>query len=682
MQVQVSRLSMLFKALRELGPRHMGFFAWYQINLRSGYLFWQTRTSGKAPPADHLNLQIRSLVLPSPRDLKKTLDAESLDNLIQEADEVMSGQVRLFGGPPVTLQLSIPGPLAHWTAYEKGLQIPGVEDIKWVWEPGRFGWAYVLARAYLLTGDERYPRTFWQNTETFLEANPPNLGPHWASAQEVALRLIAWVFTARVFQDSDSSTPERINRLAASIAAHAERIPVSLAYARAQNNNHLLTEAAGLYTAGLVLPDHPQSPKWRTLGWRWFNHAIQTQIAKDGTYIQQSTNYHRLMLQIALWVSKLTREFTPQIDQAHNKHNSLPQKSLYRLAQATTWLLALLDPPSGQVPNLGPNDGAYIFPLSSCRYSDFRPALQAACQAFLASKNLEPGPWDEMALWFGYQPAEVPSVRRSQSNAHEIPMLRISEGESWAYLRAAHFESRPGHADQLHLDIWWRGINIAQDAGTYLYNAPAPWNNSLSGSDVHNTLTLNGHDQMTLAGRFLFLDWAQARITARHQSEDGSTVRLAAAHDGYRKFGVDHWRIVERAPSGWQIVDSLLSANSSSQRIFQPCEVRLHWLLPDWPWEIEGDTLRIQSPHGWIKLQETVEQIRKDSEQDDDLAFQLVRAGELLYGQGPVLPHWGWVSPIYGYKQPALSFSLIFRSRPPLSITSRWEFPDANETST
>ena len=677
----MSRLSILYKALRELGPRQMGLFAWYQINLRSGYLRWRTSTSGKTHPADHLNFQLQPLVLPSPENFKKILDAEALENLIREADEVMSGQVRLFGGPPVALQLSIPGPLAHWTAYEKGLQIPGVEDIKWVWEPGRFGWSYVLARAYLLTGDERYPQTFWQNTETFLNANPLNLGPHWTSAQEIALRLIAWVFAARVFQESASSTPERISRLSASIAAHAERIPITLAYARAQNNNHLLTEAAGLYTAGLVLPDHPQSQHWRILGWRWFNQAIQTQIAKDGTYIQQSTNYHRLMLQTALWVNKLFREFTSQADQAPNSRNSLPEKTLSKLAQATTWLLALLDPPSGQVPNLGPNDGAYIFPLSSCKHSDFRPVLQAACHAFLAGKNLEPGPWDEMALWFGYQPAKDPKASRSQSMAREVPMLCASEGESWAYLRATHFDARPGHADQLHLDIWWRGINIAQDAGTYLYNAPQPWNNSLSGTDVHNTLTLNGLHQMTPAGRFLFLDWAQARITARHQAEDGSTLRLAAAHDGYRKFGVDHWRIVEHAQSGWQIVDSLLSTNSSSQKLFQPCEVRLHWLLPDWPWEIEGDTLRIQSPYGWIKLQETVEQVRKVSEHDDGPALQLVRAGKLLSGPGPVLPHWGWISPIYGYKQPALSFSLIFRSHPPLSITSRWEFPDEKEIS-
>jgi len=35
--------------------------------------------------------------------------------------------------------------------------------------------------------------------------------------------------------------------------------------------------------------------------------------------------------------------------------------------------------------------------------------------------------------------------------------------------------------------------------------------------------------------------------------------------------------------------------------------------------------------------------------------LQIARAGELLYGKGPVLPTWGWASPTYGMKVPALS---------------------------
>jgi hypothetical protein len=176
------------------------------------------------------------------------------------------------------------------------------QDIKPVWEAGRFGWAVILARAYHLSRNEAYAQAFWQSTQAFLEANPVNQGPQWSSGQEVALRLIALVFSIQVFASSSYSTPPRLALLAQSIADHAARIPPTLIYARAQNNNHLITEAAGLYTAAAALPSHPRAEQWKKLGWKWLNHAFQGQIDADGTYIQQSTNYHRLMLQAALWV--------------------------------------------------------------------------------------------------------------------------------------------------------------------------------------------------------------------------------------------------------------------------------------------------------------------------------------------------------------------------------------------
>ena len=65
------------------------------------------------------------------------------------------------------------------------------------------------------------------------------------------------------------------------------------------------------------------------------------------------------------------------------------------------------------------------------------------------------------------------------------------------------------------------------DAGTYLYNAAPPWDNSLAFTAVHNTLTVNQRNQMTPAGRFLFVDRAQAEVV------EAADDRLTARHDGY-----------------------------------------------------------------------------------------------------------------------------------------------------
>ena len=62
---------------------------------------------------------------------------------------------------------------------------------------------------------------------------------------------------------------------------YAERIPPTLGYARAQNNNHLLSEAAALYTAAAVLPEHPGAARWRRLGWRWLQAGLDEQIDRN-----------------------------------------------------------------------------------------------------------------------------------------------------------------------------------------------------------------------------------------------------------------------------------------------------------------------------------------------------------------------------------------------------------------
>jgi hypothetical protein len=492
------------------------------------------------------------------------------------------------------------------------------------------------------------------------------LGPHWVSAQEVALRLMALAWAGQVFSTAQETTSERRTLLRQALADHAGRIPSTLVYARAQNNNHLLSEAAGLYTAGVCLPDHPAASRWLALGWRWFHTALQAQIDPRGTYVQHSANYHRLMLQLALWLHRL----------AAGQGQEFPVRSQQRLAAATRWLAALVDVESGQAPNLGPNDGAYFLPLTACSYPDYRPVLQAAAIKFLGKPVFSPGVWDEMHLWFASSSSQYslsPSIHSSPLTAlcaSPPHLLRVPHHPSWAYLRVADFTSRPGHADQLHLDLWWRGLNLAQDAGTYLYNAPPPWDNALTRAEVHNTVTVDGCDQMTRAGRFLYLDWAQARVIEGEQVEDSSWKRLVAEHDGYSHLGVTHRRSVVALDGGtWQVDDWLLPSGARPAAC-HAC--RLQWLLPDWPYDLEMGELvwriRLRSPRGVLDLSLST---------DSRLPLQggLVRAGTHLAGGQAAAPTWGWVSPTYGVKTPALSLFVSIENILPVHFTSLWRLP-------
>lgn len=682
-----ARSKVYLLALRELGAQAVFQYALYRAGLVSGYLRYATR-GPEISATPGVIAAPQAIYRPPDRDeLAAILGARGVEAALQEAGLAAGGRMRLFGGDVVEICLKPPQPLYHWTQYELHRAVVD-QDVKFIWEPARLGWAVTLARGYVLSGDERFAAAFWELLEAFLEANPPYLGLNWASGQEAGIRLLVLSFAWGVFHRSPHSTPERAARLAGSIGVHAARIPPTLAYARAQNNNHLLSEAAGLYTAGLAIPRHPRAGQWRAVGWRWLHRGFAAQIDDDGVYTQHSANYQRLMLQIALWVGRISS----------GAGEAFPRLSLERLAAGTGWLARLLDRGSGRTPNLGPNDSAYLFPLSNLPVEDYRSTLQTASQVFCGKKLLDEGPWDEMNAWLGRQggssalsgAAEGPGSGRPCEGAGRVTpssphTLHAPGGESWAYLRLARFNGRPGHADQLHLDLWWRGLNVAQDAGTYLYNAPAPWDNALAGCDVHNTVTVDDQDQMLRAGRFLYLGRANAEVIEKGAQLNLGWKGLSAQHDGYQRLGVTHQRTVAVSDQGvWLVEDTLLASpgGPGGDAEHNAC---LTWMLQDWAWEVveedgatlsEGEQaggveLRFSSPEGplWLLL-------RAGGRPGGHLPakLQIVRAGALVYGAGPVRPTWGWRSSRYGEKRPALAVKLYIYGSLPLKFSSEWRF--------
>jgi len=635
----MNSFTLFSKLISQLGLRQLSLYALYKFGLKTGHYRRMTQVTSYKLQGEYDRLLF---TIPSRDAILKTLGEDGESKLIQEADEIVAGKFRMFGGEPVEIKLAGDWQSAHWTEFETGrIKLEG--DIKFIWEAARFGWAFVLGRAYHVTRAEKYSEAFWKYFEIFSKANPVNIGPHWMNGQEVALRLIAFTWALHVFPADET----RKTKLLQSVANHASRILPTLVYARAQNNNHLVTEAAALYTAGLLL----KNPSWRAAGWKWLNWAFQHQISGYGEYIQHSVNYHRVMLQTALWINLI-------------KQDSFSARTNQSLSRATHWLFSMLDDETGCAPNVGSNDGALILPLSVSDFRDYRPTVQAAARAFLRT-NLKPGAWDEMSAWLN-----LPALERVVSSDDYLTD-NIHGKNSWAYLRASTFKSRLGHIDQLHFDLWRRGLNIAQDAGTYLYNGNPPWDNPLVTTRVHNTVTVDGAEQMTRAGRFLVLDWADAYSDNLIETEENILSRVCARHRAYRH--VKHARTVTAYQDERWVIHDEMTVYREKQRVF-----RLHWLLQDGEWEMVGGRLetgemgavgvKVKTPHGWVTLS------IKSALNVEHLTVSLVRAGELLYGQRAVQPYEGWVSRTYGHKSPALSFAVEVTSARDVEFISEFAF--------
>ena len=178
------------------------------------------------------------------------------------AGDVAAGRLRYFehtvastGFPPNWHANPFTGQAApsdrHWseiTDFDAG-------DIKVIWEPSRFGFAYALVRAYWRSGDEQYAEVFWRLVEDWREHNPPNRGPNWKCGQEISLRVMAWCFGLYGLLDSPATTAERVAMLGQMIAVSGERIAANFDYALSQRNNHGISEALGYGRSGRSSPN-------------------------------------------------------------------------------------------------------------------------------------------------------------------------------------------------------------------------------------------------------------------------------------------------------------------------------------------------------------------------------------------------------------------------------------------
>jgi hypothetical protein len=590
--------------------------------------------------------------------IKQIVGHDGENCILAEAERILTGNLPFFGGlsydcgfPPRWFENPATGqavsPSQHWTRMRFASPIYG--DLKFILEPSRFLFVYPLVRAYALNGDERFPQAFWRLIEDWAANSPPMSGPLWICGQECSLRILAWSFALHGFIHSPSTTPERIALLLSMIASHAWRTAQTIPYARSQRSNHLISEAVGLWTAGILYPELSDALRWQNLGAQILHEAVLDQITPEGVSHQHSFNYQRMILHLLLWTLRLAEI-----------HGSVLHEDVRSRAQAAfDSLCSWVDPISGCVPNHGSNDGTLILPLATAAYADYRPLLQLGA-AVLKRPALQSGTWDEPALWFGAK-RESPSPTASFSHASETGYFRLGDESSWALIRAGQYTRRPFQADQLHVDLWWRGLNIARDPGTYLYNGPAPWNNAFAGTAVHNTVTVDGRDQMTRAGRFLWLDWAQASGCLLSLEGSAHANCFEGEHDGYRSLGVTHRRKVCQLALGWLILDDLIGTGEH--------DLRLHWLTPDLPYQVRESPFEVEFSHGqshihWSFFASAPAQgaiVRAGAVIEESSKFNFEdRDTKLL----------GWESPTYGDLRPAVSLLYETRSHLPVRFVT------------
>ncbi|MFH1746083.1 MAG: alginate lyase family protein [Planctomycetota bacterium] len=524
---------------------------------------------------------------------------------------------------------------------------PEQGDPRMMWEPARAAWALDLARGRGHGLDADVGPLLWRWVDSWMRACPPFEGFHWKCGQESTVRLIAITLAFWSLADDAATTPARWRQFARLAWATGYRVARHIDYAISQKNNHAISEACGLMLIGQLLPELRDSQTWWQRGREVLEYEIRRQVYADGSYVQHSMNYERVMLSGAVLGTRLA--------ELHGE--PFPRDIYDRLRDCGEFLYQMMEPETGRLPQYGHNDGADVLPLSECDFNDYRPIVQSVYYLATRKRPLPPGPWDEHTLWlFGAEALDSVSepCTRPQSRAFDDGgYYTLRRDESWAMLRCHTYRDRMGHCDPLHMDVWFRGQNVIQDCGLYKYYIPGRPDLEFYFKSIaaHNTVEIDGVTPLELVSRFLWLPWTRAR-RRWFETADEECLYFEGEHYDYDR---KPWRVLNRRSvlslkrGVWVVIDDLLGRATH--------EAVLRWHLLDAPYELEAErpVLVLQTARGpWC--------LSVASDHDCPAEVRMIRGCD---EPGRVQ---GFAAPYYGTRQPIPTMEVAYRAALPLRV--------------
>ncbi|MDT4896515.1 MAG: hypothetical protein QOH25_1592 [Acidobacteriota bacterium] len=437
-------------------------------------------------------------------------------------------------------------------------------DARVLWEVNRLSHLVTLARAYTVTNDEKYATEIFNQLGGWREQNPLGRGANWACAMEVALRAINLLAVLELVRRSPQLNEETLLPLLQMFDQHGAHIRRNLEFSYISTSNHYLSDVAGLFWLGLMLPELEAAEEWRAFGLRELLSEMDKQVLPDGADAEASTGYHRLVLELFLYSFIAARANQIEIGEKHWQ----------RLRAMLDYVRAFLRP-DGRAPLIGDTDSGQVLPFVSRSADDHAPVL-ALGAALFNEPRYKPASLDaalpEELLWilgeegvraFQNLP-EINDETGSQAfrdagtyilRDHDLYLLFNASGNGLMG-RGSH-----GHNDALSLEVSACGTRFIVDPGTYVYSADLQERHLFRSTAYHSTVEVDGIEQNTTDANVPFVmgDEAHPRVLRWETNLEHDII--IAEHGGYKRLaeGITHRRTVrfDKHERWWIVEDSL-----------------------------------------------------------------------------------------------------------------------------
>ena len=532
-------------------------------------------------------------------DYLQNIDEGTQKEILAQAEKIQRREFDILGSGPLVLDQ------IDWhTDYKTGFRWPpgtyfvdysqvnlsDSADVKFPRELCRCHHFLILGQAYLISRDERHAQEFVRQVTDWIETNPLMKSINWGCTMDVAIRAVNWVWALAMFIESKALDEPALRKIVVSLYEHGYFIYRNPEKAPSNNHNHYISDLVGQIYLGSLFEHGPEASIWLNKGRDELFREMRSQILPSGPTYERSTNYHRLVLELLSSAIFLLRRTGQEI----------PTDIWYRLEQMYNFVLYYLKP-DGLAPVVGDQDDGRAHPFGIQRNIDHRYLLAIAAAAFENQKYKIKTVTYNPDCFFLLGPEsrsrfDLIGASDTDLTSNAFPdagfyVLRDRDNYMFVNMsgKSRYPEVADGthtHSDLLSFELAARGKTFLVDPGTYLYSADPAERMRFRSTQMHNTVTVDGHSQNELRESNLWDFERNAIPNVSSWKTDSAADHFSGSHSGYQRLPepVTHQRDIffDKGRGRWEITDSIVGTGTPPRGTLFPFRYRYRYRDRRW----------------------------------------------------------------------------------------------------
>lgn len=532
-------------------------------------------------------------------------------------------------------------------------------DNEWSWSLFRHIYWQPLARAYVITKDEKYTKEFLHQLKEFRKHWPvePFMqddtfevkfkfpGHAWRTI-ETAMRIYtSWLPCMEAFRKSKEWDGEHWVLFLTQVCDHADYLMTHYSNHN-RSSNWLTMESGSLLQCGIMFPEIKSD--WKITGYQRVMHEVKYSFDNDGIHMERTPIYHMVAAGVYLQCLRLL------------KLNNIPVApyALPTLEKSADFIMSLVKP-DFSTPMIGDADRNDLL----ARRSDtslyegmnltFDPKDLNEMRAYFRTMYELTGREDYLYFATGRKEGKAPQARNFAFKDAGVYVMRTGweEEDSYFHMHGVQLErgekSTHSHNDTGHIELHIKGEDILTDSGRYIYNSSC-WKDQrhyFLSAKAHNTLYVDDHEMGTVPG----VQRVRGVRTYCHSFEENDTYQMIdLSHNGYvyREDPIYHRRRVLHLEGDVYVIDDQVTGLGLEEH-----DLRLYFNFAFGALKEEGNGSFLYESQKGRKYQ-LISKVTQDVE------YEMLEGSEDPIG--------GWISYGYAWKKPIPQLAIKAKGPVPL----------------